>query len=121
MLRIELLRDEGIVIIAPDGPLDAADFERLAAEVDPFIDANGKLNGLMAHAAAFPGWSSFAAFAAHVRFIKDHRHKIRRAAIVSDSSLLKLAPAVASLITGAEVRRFPFAEKERALAWLEAG
>ena len=121
MLRIEVVRDKGIVIITPDGKLETADFDRLGAEVDPVISANGMLNGLMVYARAFPGWSDFAAFAAHIRFITGHRGKVRRAAVVSDSALLAWAPAVAKPIVGAEVRHFPAAEKEQALAWLEAG
>ena len=121
MLRIEVVRDKGIVIITPDGKLETADFDRLAAEVDPVISANGMLNGLMVYARAFPGWSDFAAFAAHIRFITGHRGKVRRAAVVSDSALLAWAPAVAKPIVGAEVRHFPAAEKDQALAWLEKG
>jgi SpoIIAA-like len=119
MLRIDIMRDKAIVIITPDGKLEAADFNRLAAEVDPIIAANGKLNGVMVHAAAFPGWADLDAFRAHVRFIKARRRNIRRVAVVSDSALLRLAPAVARLVVAAEVRHFPFAEKARALAWLE--
>jgi hypothetical protein len=121
MLRIEVLRDKAIVIITPDGKLEAADFNRLAAEVDPIIAASGKLSGLMVHAAAFPGWADLDAFRAHVQFIKQRRRNIRRVAVVSDSSLLRLAPAVARLFVSAEVRHFPFGEKERALAWLASG
>src|SRR5262245_48011169 len=121
MRRSEVVRDKGIVIITPDGKLQTADFDRLAAEVDPIISANGMLNGLMVYARAFPGWSDLAAFAAHIRFITGHRGKVRRAAVVSDSALLAWAPAVAKPIVGAEVRHFPAAEKDQALAWLETG
>src|SRR5262245_2096230 len=119
VLRIEVLRDKAIVIITPDGKLEAADFDRLATDVDPLIAARGKLNGLMVHAAAFPGWADVDAFRAHVQFIKARRHNIRRVAVVSDSALLKFAPAVARVLTSAEVRHFAFAEKGVALAWLE--
>src|SRR5215208_7527247 len=54
MLRFELLRDRRILLIKPEGPLQRADFERLAKEIDPFIAANGKLVGVMIHAESFP-------------------------------------------------------------------
>jgi phosphoglucomutase len=37
MIHFELLRDRNVVVITPDGPLEKADFEQLAKEVDPFI------------------------------------------------------------------------------------
>ena len=50
-----------ILVLTPDGPLQKKDFENLAAEVDPFIEANGDLAGVMIWTASFPGWESFAA------------------------------------------------------------
>ncbi len=43
MLRFELLRDWDILVIAPEGPLEKADFEQLAKEIDPLIASKGKL------------------------------------------------------------------------------
>ena len=45
MIQFELLRDQGILILSPDGPLEKGDFERLSQEIDPFIVSNGKLTG----------------------------------------------------------------------------
>lgn len=61
MIEFELLRDRGVLVLSPNGPLEKADFERLAQAIDPFIAANGKLTGLMICAEAFPGWDSFGA------------------------------------------------------------
>jgi hypothetical protein len=35
MIGFELLRDKGILIVRPSGPLAASDFRELAATVDP--------------------------------------------------------------------------------------
>jgi hypothetical protein len=48
MLKHELLADEGILILRPEGSLSAADFSALASRVDPYIEAHGELKGLMA-------------------------------------------------------------------------
>jgi hypothetical protein len=40
MIDFELLRDRSILLITPGGPLEKADFEQLAKEIDPFIAAN---------------------------------------------------------------------------------
>ena len=69
MIQFELLRDHGILILSPDGPLEKGDFERLSQEIDPFIVSNGKLTGLMICAKAFPGWESFGALVSHLRYV----------------------------------------------------
>jgi hypothetical protein len=121
MLQFELLRDRKILILTPDGPLEAADFERLAKEVDPFIEANGNLAGVMVTTKSFPGWDSFGAVVSHLRFVADHHRRIKRVAAVTDSGFLKIVPRIADHFVEAEVRHFDVDERDQALAWLEAG
>ena len=47
MIKSELLRDKGVLIVSPVGPLGVSDFEHLAGEIDPYIEQNGRLHGLM--------------------------------------------------------------------------
>ncbi len=56
MIRFELLRDRRILLITPDGPLQRADFEQLAKEIDPCTATNGKLVDVMIQAKSLPGW-----------------------------------------------------------------
>jgi hypothetical protein len=121
MLQHELLRDRGILILKPQGALRAEDFTTLAGTVDPYIEQNGKLNGLMVEAPSFPGWENFAALLSHVRFVRDHHRQIRRIAVVSDSPLLAAAPKIASHFVSAQLRTFDAASRAAALTWLEAG
>jgi stage II sporulation SpoAA-like protein len=121
MIRFELLRDRGILILSPDGPLEKSDFERLTQEIDPFISANGKLSGLMICATAFPGWDSFAALVSHLKFVRDHHRRVGRIAAVTDSDFLKIMPHVAKHFVSAQVRHFPSDQRTEALAWLEGG
>ena len=65
MIDYELRAGDGILVIRPQGSLEAADFQRIAAEVDPYLEAHGKLQGVMIEAKAFPGWKDFAALVAH--------------------------------------------------------
>jgi hypothetical protein len=120
MIRLELLRDRGILILSPEGALGKADFEQLAQEIDPFIAANGKLAGLMIFAKTFPGWDSFGALVSHLRFVKDHHRRVKRVAIVTDSEFLKTMPQIAKHFVAAQVRQFPSDQRTEALAWLEA-
>jgi hypothetical protein len=119
MIEFELLRDRGILIVSPNGPLAKADFARLAREVDPFIAANGKLTGLMVCVTAFPGWNSFAAFLSHLGFVRDHHRKIDRIAAVADSAWLKVMTRISRYFVSPQVRQFPSNQRTEALAWLE--
>jgi hypothetical protein len=121
VIHFELLRDKGILVITPDGPLEKADFERLASELDPFLAAQGRLAGLMIHAKSFPGWESLSAFLSHIEFVAGHHRQIDRIAVVTDSRILEMAPRIAGLFVRAKVRHFKFEERDRALTWFESG
>jgi hypothetical protein len=58
MLSHDLQRDSGILVLMPDGPLEATDFETLAAHVDAYLEQNGMLHGVLIKAKAFPGWKN---------------------------------------------------------------
>jgi hypothetical protein len=118
MLSHKLLLPEGILVLEPAAPLQAADFEGLAHEIDPYIAEHGKLPGLMIHARAFPGWANLDAFLAHMRFIESHHQKIHRLAVVTNSSLLTEVPKIAAHLVRAEVKQFPESAYEDALRWL---
>jgi hypothetical protein len=118
MIEAELFRDEGVLSAFPTGALSEMDFVRLAGLVDPFIESDGRLKGLMIIAEHFPGWSDFAALAAHLRFVREHHREILRVAVVTDSTLLELLPSLARHFVQAEVRQFPFEQRDAAFAWL---
>ena len=121
MVEYELLRTEGILILRPQGRLEAADFAKVAQEIDPYIEANGNLHGLLLDAESFPGWTDFAAMLAHLKFVREHHRKIQRIAVVSDSTLLAAAPKIATHFVQAEVRPFSRSQLEEALRWLQDG
>jgi hypothetical protein len=121
VVNYELLRNEGILVIRPQESLEASDFQNIAQEIDPYIEANGKLHGVLIDAESFPGWKDLAALVAHLRFAREHHRKIERLAVVSDSNLLTMAPQIAGHFVQADVRHFGHSQKERALAWLREG
>jgi len=118
MISFELLRDEGILVVEPKGTLESADFAALTREVDPYIEENGKLRGLLIQSESFPGWGDFGALISHLDFIRDHHRDIGRVAAVTDSAFLSIAPRIASHFVKAEVRHFDFSDREAALEWL---
>jgi hypothetical protein len=106
-LDFELLADQGVLILKPNGALTEADFRRVSAAVDPYIVKAGKLSGLVIAAESFPGWEDFTAFMTHFRFIRDHRDKVRRIAVVTDSRFLATVPQLAGVFLDATVKHFP--------------
>ena len=120
MLIHELMLDEKILVITPEGSLEAADFERLAKEVDPYIEAKGTLNGLMIYTESFPGWENFAALLSHIKFVKEHHRNIEKVAAVTDSGFLSILPRVASHFVHADVKHFSYQDKKVALDSLKS-
>jgi hypothetical protein len=118
MLTYQLLHNDNIVIVEPLEPLSNEDFQQLGQDVDFHLERTGTLKGLLVSIEKFPGWNSFGAFLKHVRFVRDHHRKIRRVALASDSALADIAPKFAAHFVNAEVRRFGYDEREKALAWL---
>jgi hypothetical protein len=119
MLDVELLGDRGVLVLKPAGALEASDFERAAAIVDPVIARDGRLAGVLIHARRFPGWKDVAALRSHLRFVRDRHRRIARLAVATDGAVARFLPAIAGLFVAPEVRRFPFDGKDEALRWLE--
>lgn len=121
MIQCELLRDRGILVIAPEGPLEANDFKRVAALVDPWIAENCALKGLMVRAPFIPDWENFGGLLEHMRFVREHHRHIERVAAVTDSAFLKIAPLIARHFADPEIRVFGSDEDAGAMTWLETG
>jgi SpoIIAA-like len=117
LLRHQLLEDEGMLIVTPEAPLATEDFQELAREVDPYIEKNGKLNALVIEARSFPGWKDFGGLVSHLRFVHDHHRKIKRVAVISDSTVLSIAPHFVGHFVAAQIRQFPEDERQAALDW----
>lgn len=120
MLEHELLIDKSILIVTPKGKLEVADFQNLAQQVDPYIEEEGYLAGLLICARAFPGWEDFAALISHLKFVRDHHRAIRKVAAVTDSKVLSVMPSIVRHFVSAEVKHFVYEEKQQALEWLAA-
>lgn len=121
MIDAQLLRSEGILIVAPVDKLQQADFERLRLLADPYIEEHGELRGVLIDAETFYGWDDFSSMLSHIRFARNYQQRIERVAAVTDNSFLAILPAVADHFTDAEVRHFEYRDRDRALEWLRGG
>ncbi|MGO4441596.1 STAS/SEC14 domain-containing protein [Rhizobium sp. RAF56] len=118
MLRFERSDDRNILIISADGPLKETDFKEFARQIVANTPAPRPLH-LMLRTESFPGWESFEAFEAHLRFVSEHHRRIEKIAVVTDSTLLKVLPHIASLLVHPKIKHFDLAETNIALTWLE--
>jgi hypothetical protein len=119
MLKHELRQDDGILVLHPEGPLDAADFTTLARDVDAYLERHGTLRGVLIRAKSFPGWKDFGALLAHLKFLKAHLRRIEKVAIVADGSIATLMPNIANHFVHAQVQHFNLACEDAAWAWLK--
>ncbi len=117
-LTFEFLSEQGVLISFPHGELEAADFERISNEIDPHIEKKDGLKGVMIVAEHFPGWDDLSAFAADLRFVKQHQGEIQRLAFVTNDRLLSAIPHIASHFVVPEARHFPVDKRDEALAWV---
>ena len=120
MIEHSLDAASSVLHIRPKSALEKGDFEQLAKTVDPHIEKTGALAGIIVEAPRFPGWDSFAALAAHLRFVRDHHRKVNKIALVTDSALGDVAERLASHFVAAEIRHFPAGQLEAAKRWVIA-
>lgn len=66
MLEHELLRDKGILIVTPSGPLQADDFRKVAEEIDACLAKDNRLAGLLPPP-SLPGLAGSPVSVLHVR------------------------------------------------------
>ena len=118
MIEHTLDKAHSILYVRPRSKLEQADFEQLAATVDPHIEERGALAGLIIEVAAFPGWDSFGAMASHFRFVRDHHKHIKKIGVVTDSPVGTVAENLASNIVAAEIKHFRAGELEAAKQWV---
>ena len=121
MLTTTLNEKEAIVTLQPEGALSTKDFDQAVQVVDPFIEQQGKLNGVIIYTESFPGWDSFASLIRHLKFIKNHQKKVTRLAFVTDSIVGSFAEKISDHFVAAEVKSFPYNALDKAKHWILTG
>jgi hypothetical protein len=72
-------------VLEPQGPLSGDDFTAIANQIDPIIEHEGHLDGLIIKTRRFPGWEGLGDVVEHFRFIGDHHRVIKKIALVTDA------------------------------------
>ncbi len=118
MLNHEFRHDDGILVIRPEGPLEAGDFTVLASQVDAYLEKRFTLRGVLIRAKGFPGWRDFGARLAHLNFFREHHNRIERVAVVADGAAASIMPNIARHFMNAQVQYFSSVREEAAWHWL---
>lgn len=118
MISYDMRLDDGILVIHPEEPLEAADFTALADRVDTYLAQHGKLRGVLITAKSFPGWKDFGALLAHLKFVKEHHKLIEKVAVVADGAVAHIMPNLASHFLQAQMEHFDLADQDAAWDWL---
>ena len=108
-------------LIEPRGALSRDDFAAIAKQIDPVIENNGRVDGLIIKTRSFPGWESLGDMIAHFRFVRDHHRAIDKIALVTDTPLAQIFPVIAGHFVSADVRQFDFDDYAAAIAWMRSG
>ena len=119
MVNIELDKDAGLAIVQPDGALTENDFDAIAKVIDPYLEQNGNLNGLIIATEDFPGWDSFSTMVTHFKFVKDHQQKLSHVALVTNSKLGNVAEKLAGHFISAQLKHFPYGQLDEAKSWIK--
>ena len=120
MLNIKIDAMSKIAVLEPEGTLSKGDFETASNVVDQYLADHGKLNGLIIHTEAFPGWESFGAMVKHLQFVKGHHKQMKHVALVTDSKVGDLVEKVAAHFISAEVKHFPYDQLNASKEWTQS-
>lgn len=115
-----IVPETGVLVVDVSQALRSQDIDAIALTADTWIEAHGKLNGLVIHARRFPGWENLGALMKHLRFVRDHHRKVARIALTADSAIANIAPSIAEHFVKAEVKAFRYDELDRAIEWAGA-
>ncbi len=118
MVVVSVNKEKNICIVEPLEALSKVDFEKISNSVEPQIEQQGKLNGLLIKTREFPGWDKLTDVIEHFRFIKEHHRVIEKVALVTDAKIADLLPLFVSHFIKAEIRHFQFDEYSDAIEWM---
>lgn len=111
---------KGVLNVEISSPLTSINLEILTDVADRYIEDHGALNGLVLHAKQFPGWENLGSMLSHITFVKDHHQKIKKIALVVDSSLADMAEKLASQFVKAQIKHFSYDQLEDANIWVRS-
>lgn len=121
MISFEIDECTGVLTVQPQGKLEARDFMDLSQAVDPYIEKEKGLFGLIIVTEKFPGWKDFNGMIEHMKFVRNHHQEISKIALVTDSTIADAAELLGKHFIKAAIKHFPFAGLKSAKNWIGQG
>jgi len=118
MITYKIDASTGVLTVQPKGKLEAGDFRNLSQTVNPYIEKEGRLGGLIIVTEKFPGWRDFSGLIEHMKFVHSHHREISKVALVTDSKIADFAESLGKHFIKASIKHFPFAEQKSAKDWI---
>ncbi len=118
MIFYDLDENAGVLTVRPQGKLETQDFLTISEVVDPYIKKSEGLKGILVITKKFPGWKDFNDMIEHMKFVRDHHHKIAKVAIVTDSKIADVAESLGKHFIEASIKHFSFEALESAKRWI---
>jgi hypothetical protein len=116
-IELKIRPDLGVLVLNFSGDLKSTPFERIAKEVEQWLEANGRLNGLVLHAPQFPGWKNLKEIKPHLEFLRAHEAQIGRIALAVGGLFPEMLSILASYFVHTEFKTFATSEVTEAIAW----
>jgi hypothetical protein len=118
MVVVSVNEEEKYCVVEPQGALTDEDFAEISRQVDPLIEREGKLKGLIIKTRDFPGWENLSGLIGHLKFVKNHHQSIKKVALVTDAKVAEVLPSFVSHFVQADIKHFDFDDHEDAVDWV---
>jgi len=118
-VHVALDEERALARVRIEGELTPEDFERVGAQIDPFIERHGTIRILL-DVRGFHGWDSIEALVDHLRFIGRHQRHAGRIAVVGSHAWQRLLATTLGHLLHPEVRYFG-GDEAAAEAWVAEG
>jgi len=119
MVVVTVDEERKLCVVEPGGALSEEDFIAIADKVDPIIEREGELQGLIIKTREFPGWENLSGLIEHLKFVSNHQRQIKKVALVTDAKISEVLPALVNHFVQAEIRHFEFDDYRDAVDWVD--
>ena len=107
-----------ILVLNPDGPVTEAETKALRKTAEDYLADHKHIRGILIDAQRFPGFEGISGLVGHIKFVAEVHNKVEKVALVTDTDVPPVAEFMAKHFLHQNIRHFPYADRDAALAWL---
>lgn len=109
-----LIPNTGVMVVEVHAPVEAHDFDSLAAATEEWVESHGALDGFVIRAGQLPRWENLLR---HLRPVRHHHRRVERVALAMDERQRATLPDLAPHFVNAEILSFGYEAIDRAITW----